>query len=196
MRAAVLVILAFVLGACVTRDASVQLTAPPQTSGAWKIEQRVDRISGEPAPAAFIVTSRTTYTRTNNFYAAGLELACFNKHPVIRLVFGFRIGSNRNSIVAYRFDEKPGRDAVATILADHKTIVIDNQAEVSRLMEELASSNVLLVRVNSLFAGRSTAEFRVQGAPPAIAAIIAGCPWPDAPKRTASRASITSLGPS
>ena len=66
MRAAVLVILAFVLGACVTRDASVQLTAPPQTSGAWKIEQRVDRISGEPAPVAFIVTSRTTYTRTNN----------------------------------------------------------------------------------------------------------------------------------
>lgn len=137
MRAAVLVILAFVLGACVTRDASVQLTAPPQTSGAWKIEQRVDRISGESAPVAFIVTSRTTYTRTNNFYAAGLELACFNKHPVIRLVFGFRIGSNRNSTVAYRFDEKPGRDAVATILADHKTIVIDNQAEVSRLWKSL-----------------------------------------------------------
>ena len=188
MRAVLLIGLALTASACVIRDASVQLTAPPQSSGAWKIKQRIDRISGEPAPVAFIITSRTTYTRTSNLYAAGLELACFNKRPVVRLVFGFRIGSNKNSNVAYRFDDRSGRDAEATILPDYKTILIDDKTEVARFLDELASSSLLLVRVNSLFAGRSTAEFRVHGAPPAIEAITAGCPLPNAPKRAAARA--------
>lgn len=187
MRAILLIGLALAAGACVTRDASVQLTAPPTSSGAWKIEQRIDRISGEPAPVASIITSRTTFTWTSNFYAAGIELACFEKRPVIRIVFGHRIGSKKNSNVAYRFDEKPGREPEARILPDYKTIVIDDKAEVARFIEDLASANLLLVRVNSLFAGRATAEFRVQGAPPAIETITAGCPLPNASKRTAAR---------
>ena len=147
----------------------------------------MDRISGDPAPKAWIATTKTTYTRTGTPWPAVIALTCFQKRPIIRFIFEYKIGSNKNSTVAYRFDDKPGRDAEATILPDYKTIVIDDKAEVARFMDELASSNVLLVRVNSLFAGRSTAEFRVQGAPPAIEAITAGCLLPSASKRAASR---------
>ena len=44
-------------------------------------------------------------------------------------------------------------------------------------MTDLASSSLLYVRIRSLTAtGRTSAEFKVAGAPAAIAAAYAGCP--------------------
>lgn len=185
MRAFGPVLLASALCACVTDDASIQRTAPTQSSGAWRIEQGIDRITGVPAPKAWITTTKTTYTRTSTHWPATLALTCFDKQPIVRIVFKFKIGSNKNAKIAYRFDETPGHDAEATILLDYKTILIDDKAAVRRFMEELAGANVLLVGVNSLFAGRATAEFPVAGALAAIAVITSDC-GSDAPKHTAA----------
>lgn len=181
------VLLTLALTACVTRDPSIQLTAPTQSSGPWRIEQAVDRITGDAIPKAWVTTIKTTYTRTGTHWPATVALTCFDKRPIVRIAFAYKIGSNKNSKVAYRFDEKPGQDAEATILPDYKTVIIDDKRAVTRFLEELAEANTLLVRVNSLFAGRATAEFPVAGAPPAIAAVTAGC-GADAPKRTAAAA--------
>ena len=95
-----------------------------------------------------------------------------------------RIGANRSAILEYRFDDKPGRKAEARFLQDYKTIVIENRAAVTAFVDELASANVLYLRVTSLFAGRTTAEFFVHGAPAAIEAAYADCP-PSPPRRRA-----------
>ena len=169
------IVLAVLLGACAARDASFTMSAPPQSSGDWRIEHRVDRISGEPSPMA-IVWTRAGNSKLNHHPPAALQLMCFDKQPIVRVGFDFRVGANRNSTVGYRFDDKPGHDVEATFLQDFRAIVIDDNAEVAQFMDELASSNMLLVRVISLFAGRSTAEFRVNGAAPAIETVLAACP--------------------
>jgi hypothetical protein len=60
---------------------------------------------------------------------------------------------------------------------DYKTIVIEDKAEVAQFVNELATSNLLYVRVRSLNRGRSSAEFRLDGSPAAIAAGFSGCPF-------------------
>lgn len=175
MRTVLPIVLAFLLGGCLVRDASYTMAAPPQISGAWRVEHRVDRISGEPSPTAFVV-ARATNTKADHARPTLLQLMCFNKQPVVRLAFEFRVGANRNSTLGYRFDDKPGHDAEATFMQDFRAIVIEDNAEVARFMDELETSSLLLVRVASLFAGRTTAEFRVHGAAPAIETVLAACP--------------------
>jgi hypothetical protein len=48
--------------------------------------------------------------------------------------------------------------------------------EVAQFVRDLATSRVLYVRIRSLNAPRTSAEFRVDGAPGAIEAGLAGCP--------------------
>ena len=87
-----------------------------------------------------------------------------------------KIGSNKNATLGYRFDEKPGHEPKARFLADFRTAVLEEKAEVAQFVGELATSNLLYVRIRSLNAGRSTAEFRLNGAPAAIEAAFANCP--------------------
>ncbi len=51
----------------------------------------------------------------------------------------------------------------------------------AQFVDELATSGVLYLRIRSLNAGRSSAEFRLDGAPAAIDAAFAGCPLSPAP---------------
>ncbi len=55
-------------------------------------------------------------------------------------------------------------------------MVIEDRVAVTTFANELASSNVLVIRIRSLAAGRTTAEFKLDGAPTAIEAAFAGCP--------------------
>jgi hypothetical protein len=155
--------------------------------GAWRIEHRIDNITGAPAPTGILLTrasnSRELYQRP-----ALMQLMCFGKQPVVRFEFEFRVGANRNTTVGYRFDNTPGHDVDATFMQDHRTVVIEDKAEVAQFYEELASANVLLLRISSLFAGRTTAEFPVAGASAAIEPILAACPLPSA-RKTARRSS-------
>ena len=185
------------LGACATGDAalttaSVPAAAPPPSPGEWKFERRADRVAGGPTTTAYLlVPSKNTLNAKRRPLLpqlASLQLMCFRSEPIIRLHFNFRVGANRSADVAYRFDEKPGRDAKARFLADFRTIVIENKADVATFAGELATSNTLFMRVNSLIVGPTSAEFRVQGAQAAIDEAFAECPLKADPQRARARA--------
>jgi hypothetical protein len=171
------------LGGCF-RDPIVY-SAQTAPVGNWRIERQVDRITGAPIASALLVT-RASNSAVAFPQPAMLQLLCFKDQPTVRLSFEFKVGSTRNSVLGYRFDEKPGHEIEARFLNDFKTVVIEAPAEVARFAAELATSNVLYVRIRSLGSGRSSAEFQLAGAPAAIEAGFAGCPVKAGPPRTAS----------
>jgi hypothetical protein len=163
-------------------ETSLAATPPPAPS-AWTISRKIDRITGQPASTAHVITTKTSRSGRHLLGGVAVELLCFENKPVVKVIFSLRAGANRNSTLAYRFDEKPGHDAKATFLQDHKTIVIDDKVEVAQFLDELSTSNNLFVRVNSLFVGQSSAEFRVHGGKEAIEAAYAPCPLKPDPGR-------------
>jgi hypothetical protein len=168
VRAVLAVTLASLLGACASGGGSTQ------SVGNWRIERSIDRISG--APAARVYLEKKALNAQGKFDQAILQLACFDGRPIVRIGFSFRIGTNRNATVEYRFDANPGRKAYAEILTDHRTIVIEEKGELAQFVGELASAVVLLVRVISLSDPRTEVQFQVAGAQPAIEAAYAACP--------------------
>ena len=127
---------------------------------------------------------------------AQLQLTCFERNPVVRFSFEFKIGSDKNSALGYRFDDKPGRDNVESrILLGYTVIVIEDKAAVAQFIDELANSNTLYLRIRSLNAGRTTAEFRVAGAAAAVQAALAECPVTPPPGRSARPECALCAGP-
>jgi hypothetical protein len=170
------------LTACAARDPLVS-SSNAAPAGSWRIERQVDRVTGAPLASAFLTSRSSANSAVAFAQPATLQLLCFKAQPLVRLAFQFRVGSNRNSTLGYRFDDKPGREADARFLQDFRTVVIEDKAEVARFVGELAASNVLYVRIRSLNVGRSSAEFRLDGAPAAIEAAFAGCPPTPEPAR-------------
>ncbi len=173
------------LSGCVTaRDPAVVPTAALKPAGNWRVERQTDRITGAPISSAFLPT-RSSHTRERYPRSAHVQLACFKGEPLVRFAFDVRIGSTRNSEFGYRFDDKPGRTGEVRFLQDYKTVVIEDNTEVARFLNELAKSEKLYILIRSLNAGRTAAEFRLEGAGDAIEQALAGC----MPKRsrTASR---------
>lgn len=169
-------LLSVVLGGCAGRDPYV--AAPASTmSGNWKIEKQVDAITGVPVPSAMVLIPNASNSFAEYARPASMQLTCFEAKPLVRFAFEFKVGTDTNSILGYRFDDKPGHDNVnARFLQEYKTVVIEDRAEVTKFAGELAQSKVLVIRVRSLNAGRTTAEFKLDGAPAAIEAAFAGCP--------------------
>jgi hypothetical protein len=180
-------VLASPLAACATRDPLVS-TSAATPAGNWRLERQVDRVTGAPLSSAFLLTRSSSHSNVAFPQPAQLQLTCFKEQPIIRLAFEFKVGSNRNSMLGYRFDDKPGREVDARFLQDYRTVVIEDKADVAQFVNELATSNVLYVRIRSLNAGRTTAEFRLDGAPAAIEAAFAGCPLPSDQQRGSKRA--------
>lgn len=189
VRAVVVVtIVASLLSACATGDSAVTTAAVPDKpdTGKWKFARRIDPISGAPATTAWLYISKFDFLAGKN-YEGELQLTCFKDQPVVRLIFNLRIGSDKNAAIAYRFDDKPGRDVKARFFARQKTIAIDDKAEIARFVDELATSKTLFLRIASLTVGGFSAKFPVNGAPAAIEAAFAGCPLsPDKSPRRAS----------
>jgi hypothetical protein len=165
------------LSACAARDPLVS-TAGAKSAGEWRIERQVDRITDAPLSSALLPTKTSSNSAEPFPQPAVLQLLCFKDQPVVRLSFEFKVGSNKNSVLGYRFDEKPGHEIEGRYLQDSKTVVIEKPADVAQFVSELAASNVLYVRIRSLNMGRTTAEFRLNGAPAAIEAAFASCPVP------------------
>jgi hypothetical protein len=176
VHAARTLVLLLVLAGCVPRDRSYTLSAPSQTIGNWRVEYRVDRVTGRPAPIAFMPTFITNNKSDKFLPEALLQITCFKGKPIVKIEFGLRVGAERNSTVAYRVDDRPGDEVEATFLPDHKTVMIEDDAAVAKLLDDLAPAALLLVRVNSLFAGRTMAEFRVGGAGAAMEPVLTQCP--------------------
>jgi len=176
VRCVAWVMLALLMGACVSRDAFVSPSAERTDAGNWKIEKVADRVTGKPVASALLTTVASNATAQPPMNAM-MQLTCFGDKPLVRFSFDFKIGSDKNSILGYRFDEKPGHDNVESrILIGYTVIVIEDQGEVYRFVQELGSSSTLVVRIRSLNAGRTIADFKLDGAQAAIDAGFAGCP--------------------
>lgn len=157
------------------------------SSGEWKIERTADRVTGNAITSASLFTRNSSHTGVDYAKVAQLQLMCFERNPVVRFSFDFKIGSDKNSMLGYRFDDKPGRDNVESrVLLGYTVIVIEDKTAVAQFVDELMTSNLLYLRIRSLNAGRTTAEFRVAGAAAAVQAGFAECPVTASPgqKRT------------
>jgi hypothetical protein len=174
------------LAAC-TRDPFVSVnSAETPSAGEWRIERQVDRVTGAPISNAVLITNQVSNANLLIAPPARLNLACFKTKPAVIIAFAFKIGSTRNAELGYRFDDKPGHEPHVRIVDDYKTVIIEDPQEVAQFVNELATSSGLYVRIRSLNAARTSAEFKVAGAPAAIAAAYAGCPLTPATHASAS----------
>lgn len=166
------------LAACAARDPYVTVTSANTTpSGEWRIERQVDRVTGAPISSAILMTSRVSNGGVAFAPPARMSLACFKQRAAVIIAFAFKVGSTRNAELGYRFDDKPGHTPRVRIVDGYKSVLIDEPNEVMQFANELATSTGLYLRIRSLTAaGRTSAEFKVAGAPAAIAAAYAGCP--------------------
>lgn len=177
--------LAAITSACSTRDPSVyQNETNTVAAGNWRIERTPDRITGVPVPSAQLATLKASNSVVPDSKSASIQLTCFEHKPIIRFAFDFKIGSDANSILGYRFDDKPGHDSVPSrILLGYTIIVIEDGAAVAQFTQELASSKSLVVRIRSLNAGRTVADFQTDGGKAAIDTVLANCPATAGPVR-------------
>lgn len=178
---------ALLLCAC-ARDPYVLSKNVGVWSGEWQIEPQIDRVTGKPISSAFLITRTSSSANVPYTQGASLQLSCFMDQPVVRFAFEHKIGTNLNSFLGYRFDDKPGHEIGARFIQASTAVVIEDKAEVAQFVSELATSSVLYMRVRSLNAGRTAAEFKVAGAQPAIEAAFSGCPVtaPAPPQRVAT----------
>jgi hypothetical protein len=181
------VVPALLLCAC-ARDPYVVSKNLGVSAGEWQIERQADRVTGKPIGSAFLVTRTSSSADVLYTQSASLQLSCFIDQPVIKFSFANKIGTNLNSFLGYRFDEKPGHEIGARFVAGSTSVVIEDKAEVAQFVSDLSTSSVLYVRVRSINAGRTAAEFKVEGAQAAIEAAFAGCPVtpPGPPQRVAT----------
>jgi hypothetical protein len=156
-----------------------------EPAGNWRIERQLDRITGKPISSAYLVTRSVSNGAIAFAPPAQMQLACFKERPTVLFSFQFKVGSNRNGEFGYRFDEKPGREPKVRYVENFKEVVIEDPAEVAQFVDEMATSNVLYVRIRALNAARSSAEFRLDGARAAIASAYAGCPVASAARASA-----------
>jgi predicted acylesterase/phospholipase RssA len=143
-------VLALSLGGClrdpyVTTDALV-------TSGSWRIERQPDRVTGASIGSA--LTSAMASNTVEPFpQRATLQLLCFLDKPVANFRFPFKIGTDTNSFIGYRFDEKPGHEIGGHFMPNAASVAIEDPADVAQFVSELSTSNVLYVRIRSLTPG-------------------------------------------
>jgi hypothetical protein len=184
-----LLIVALTLSACAGVRDPVVGTGDTTRAGNWQIEKQIDRITGAPLESAFLTTP-SSHSGEAFPKKATLQLACFNKKPLVRFAFEVKVATTRSNEFGYRFDDRPGHQITANFLGTDKVAVIDDGAAVAQFLGELATAKTLYVRIRSLGFGRTTAEFNVEGAAAAIAATAAHCPpviEPPKPKRKSRR---------
>ena len=181
LRAIAAMTLACALGAC----ASGNMSTPLAGGGEWKIEQRADRVADQPVQSAMLSTKSRNAKATNQNPAkpqlASLQLLCFDGDPVVRLFFTHDVGSDRNSRLTYKFNDKPAVRPNARILQDFQTVMIEDQKDVAAFAGGLRDARTLDVTVSALISGQTIAEFNVEGGAAAIDASYKTCPVPAAP---------------
>jgi len=168
--------IAAALAGCLGRDPYVTSANETQV-GAWRISRQPDRVTGAPLPSAGIATmASNTYSDVPK--PGHMQLTCFDGKPLVRFAFEFKIGSDVNTFLGYRFDEKPGRDSIpgARFLQEHRTVVIEEMSDVAQFVSDMRGSRVLYVRIRSITEGRTTAEFKLDGSEQALQAAFADCP--------------------
>ena len=174
MRIVLLLAALLSLSACGLRDPTVGTFNTTQ-AGAWQIEKQTDRITGAPLESA-LLTAPSSHSSEPFAKKATLQLACFNKKPLVRLSFEVKVATTHSNEFGYRFDDRPGHQITVGFLGNDRVAVIEDGALVAQFLDELATGKMLYIRIRSLGFGRTTAEFNVEGAAAAMAATTAHCP--------------------
>lgn len=180
VRIVAFVMLCLALGGC-ARDPYV--TSDGETlDGNWYIAHQVDRVTGAELPSA-VVFALASNTHADYPRASQLQLTCLDGKPLVRFAFDFKIGNDRDSVLGYRFDDKPGHENVESrVLRDRQIILIEDPAALSQFMRELPGASKVYVRIRSMIAGRTAAEYDLEGSAAAIQAAFASCPMPTPPR--------------
>ena len=161
-------------GGC-ARDAFVE-TSAHTSQGSWRIARQFDRVTGAD------LASATTFAEASNTNVAmprmsSLQLTCFERRPLIRFAFDFKIGSNTSTELGYRFDDKPGVDSTpAHVLDGRQIIVIEEPMAVAAFVRDLKDARKLYVRIRAISLGRTSVEYDLEGSPAALQAGFAACP--------------------
>jgi hypothetical protein len=170
------------------------------SAGGWRIERQPDRVTGKPISSAILVTRNSSSSQSLTTQNASMQIGCFMGKAIVEFGFNNKIGSDPNSYLGYRFDDKPGHEIGARFLQKAGAVVIEDPTEVAQFVSELATSHSLYIRLRSLNAGRTSAEFAVDGAPAAIEAALAECPVQSppaaAPPKSAPQSTPKSRRPS
>jgi len=162
------------LAPCATQG-PLGAAAETVSSGEWQITPKTDPVSGAAYSTATLQTNRISNAAFASAGSAWMQLACFKGEPLVHLTFGFQLGANATSTIAYRFDSKPGRNVTPHFLRGNMMFVIEKKSEVAAFVKDLAASDVLVLQISSLTKGQTTAEFHVSGAKAAIDAALAPC---------------------
>lgn len=182
---------AMALAAC-ARDGLVT-PAGETRSGEWYISHQIDRITGLELPGStlFGMASNSNYQWPR---VSSLQLTCFGGKPLIRFAFDVKIGSNRNTALAYRFDGRPGHEDVeARVVRNNQIIVIENDAAVARFVAEMPGAHTLYVRVRSINGGRTAAEYPLAGSAAAMRAAFGTCTMPPPPLPEQGRSTLSGI---
>ena len=175
MRFVAWVLVTLMLGGCSNRDPYVT-SAGEASSGNWKIARQVDKVTPTELPSAS-VRAMASNTYAANASGSLLQITCFDKQPIVRFAFEFKIGTSKDTILGYRFDDKPGHDSVAArVVAGEVSMIIDNPVAVAEFVNEMTGSQKLYLRIRSMALGRTTAEYPLDGSAAAVQAAFAGCP--------------------
>jgi hypothetical protein len=176
VRGLLAVVAAVAVSGCLSHDRSLVKSRPDETSGSWRVEHEIDRITGRPITSATAITRVTNSGKPLYTFPAVVTLVCSRGRLYVQFEFGLRVGAERNSTIAYRVDSKPGDEVEATFIQDHRTVVVDDRKAVARFVEEVTAGSMLMVRVSSPVWGRTFGEFRIVGAAAAFAPLLEACP--------------------
>jgi hypothetical protein len=163
------------------RDAFVE-TSAHTSQGSWRIARQFDRVTSAD------LASATTFAEASNTNVvipkmSSLQLTCFERRPLIRFAFDFKIGSNNNTELGYRFDDKPGVESTpARVLDGRQIIVIEEPFAVAGFVRDLKDARKLYVRIRAISLGRTSVEYDLEGSAAALQAGFAACPVATPPK--------------
>lgn len=168
---------------CACAGGNFETTLP---GGEWKIGHRADRVADQPIQSAGLITRSRNAKAAATIHPAApmdasLQLMCFDGEPVVRFYFTHEVGSDRNSRLTYKFDNKPAAKPNARILQDFQTVMLEDKKDVVTFTNDLREAKKLDITVSGLVAGNTIAEFNVEGAAAAIDASYKSCPLPAAP---------------
>ncbi|RAI39210.1 hypothetical protein [Rhodoplanes roseus] len=187
---------ALAVSGCFEHDRSLVKARPDDTSGSWRVEHEIDRITGHPITSASVITRVTNNTKGLQTFPAAVSLICSRGRLYVQFEFGLRVGAERNSTLAYRVDDRLGAEAEVSFLQDHKTVHINEPQAVAKFVADVSPGSMLLVRTSSPFGGRTFGEFRIVGAAAAFAPLLEACPLPaGSPGKHAGAARRADAGP-
>lgn len=173
-RICVIIALALLVAGCVSNG---QRTTPVGASYGqagsinWSFETKEDRITGKTSPSLSIAPSAARYNGRTGFASAAVT--CSNKSPAVLFAFDFPVGATHNSVVGYRFDQKPGRQPTVQFLNTKAPVIID-EVEAKKFLSDAKDSSSLYVKISSPV-GVSEVEFNTSGGNATISQFEQAC---------------------